>query len=257
MKKSIFAAAAVILLLTGCSNTNQSASPAPSPTAAASESISIIEDVSPQQVAYIDYFDARSPDGVAAVTYSKSEDIQSVLGWLSQLKMMGQTEPQSSAAPGTWSQYQIKLFSGGTVTVSFAENTVSFDEGSYNFNDPSGKNPGDTVYTMWMAPQYRSYPVNTDEIIVELFNQTGSEVAITFVPRLEKAEVNGWIEVACQSEFCGTEEPVAIPVMPMTIDMKTWYPGSTAGTYRLTMDASDSSGNPLTLSCVFELTEEA
>ena len=258
--KKIFLVLTAVLLLTGCSNNNNNASASPSPTAAVSSaavpsSIGSVSGLSAGQVAYIDYFDDRSPDGVSSVTYSKAEDVQSVLGWLSQLKLTGQAEPQTTGAPGSWSRYEVKLFTGGVVTLSFNENVATFEDGSYSFEDPSGKNPGDTVYTMWMAPQHREYPQDTGEIIVEFFNQTGGEVAVTFVPKLEKADADGWHEITCQSQFCGTADPVDIPVTPLTIDMKTWYPSCSPGAYRFTLDAEDKDGNPLTLSCVFELTE--
>lgn len=264
MKKSFLAAAVLLSLLAGCSNSNQNAPASPSPAAAASspiatavpEAIGAVDDISPEQVAYIDYFDDRSPAGVASVTYSKTDAIKDVLNWLAQLKLKGQADAQATGAPGTWGEYQIKLFDGREITVSFNENTVSDDSGRYTFEDPSGQNPADTVYTVWMAPQRRDYPVDTDEIIVELFNQTGGEIAITFVPKLEKQEATGWSTMTCASQFCASSDPVDVPVFPMTIDMKTWYPSSPAGTYRLSMEAFDQDGNPLTLACVFNLTEE-
>ncbi len=260
MKKIIPAVAALLLLLTGCANTDKSAPASPtaaaaSPTAAVLNKIDTVEDINPEQVALIDYFDDRSPEGVASVTYSKADDIKGILGWLSQLKLTGQAEPQTTGAPGSWGRYEIKLFSGSANTISFNENVVTFEDGSYSFEDPSGGNPADTVYTIWMAPQHRAYPKDTGEIIVELFNQTGGEIAITFLPKLEKADAGGWSEIACQSQFCASSDPVGIPVMPLTIDMKTWYLSSPPGIYRLSMDAFDENGNPLTLSCVFELTE--
>lgn len=264
MKKSFLAAAVLLSLLAGCSNSNQNAPASPSPAAAASspiatavpEAIGAVDDISPEQVAYIDYYDDRSPAGVASVTYSKAEDIGSVLDWLSQLKLTGQAEPKPIKSTETWGRYDLRLFSGGIITVSYNENVVTFDGGSYTFEDPSGQNPADTVYTVWMAPQRRDYPVDTDEIIVELFNQTGGEIAITFVPKLEKQEATGWSTMTCASQFCASSDPVDVPVFPMTIDMKTWYPSSPAGTYRLSMEAFDQNGNPLTLACVFNLTEE-
>ncbi len=258
MKKIILAAAALLVLLAGCSNTDQTdTSDSPSPTAVAvPETVSAVEDITPEQVAYIDFFDDRSPDGIASVTYSKTDDIGSVLNWMSQLKLTGQADPQATGAPGTWGRYDVKLFGGDVSTVSFNENTVTYDGDSYTYEDPSGQNPADTVYTIWMAPQHRDYPVDTGEIIVELFNQTGGEVAITFIPRLEKAEANSWSSVACAAQFCASSDPVDVPVLPMTIDMKTWYPSSPAGTYRLSMDAFDENGNPVVLACVFNLTEE-
>ncbi len=264
MKKSLLAAAVLLSLLAGCSNSNQNAPASPSPAAAAStptaaavpEAIGAVDDISPEQVAYIDYYDDRSPAGVASVTYSKTDAIKDVLNWLAQLKLKGQADDQATGAPGTWGEYQIKLFDGREITVSFNENTVSDDSGRYTFEDPSGQNPADTVYTVWMAPQHRDYPVGTEEIIVELFNQTGGEIAITFVPKLDKKEATGWSTMACASQFCASSDPVDVPVFPMSIDMKTWYPSSPAGTYRLSMEAFDQDGNPLTLACVFNLTEE-
>lgn len=260
MKKIIPAITALLLLLTGCGNTDKSTPASPSPTAAASSAavpstISTASDISSDQVAYIDFFDDRSPEGVAAVTYSKADDIKGILGWLSQLKLTGQAEPKATGAPGSWGRYELKLFTGGMMTISFNENVVTFEDGSFTFEDPSGKNPADTIYTIWMAPQHREYPADTGEIIVELFNQTGGEIAITFLPKLEKADADGWSEKTCQSQFCASSDPVDIPVTPLTIDMKTWYPSSSPGTYRFTLDAFDVNGNPLTLMCVFELTE--
>lgn len=264
MKKCLFAAAALLMLLAGCSNTDNSAPVSPSPTTIATspaasagpDTISAVKGITPEQVAYIDFFDDRSPEGVAAVTYSKAEDIGSVLDWLSQLKLTGQAEPKPIKSTETWGRYDLRLFSGGMISISYNENVVTFDGGSFTFEDPSGQNPADTVYTVWMAPQHRDYPVGTDEIIVELFNQTGGEIAITFVPKLEKQEATGWSAVTCASQFCASSDPVDVPVFPMTIDMKTWYPASPAGTYRLSMDAFDADGNPLVLACVFNLTEE-
>ncbi len=260
MKKTLITAVVFILMLTGCSNTNQTPSVSPSakeaspPAGTVPSAITSVADLSSDQVAYIDFFDDRSPEGVSAVTYSKAEDVKSILGWLSQLKLTGPADPQTTGAPGVWGRYEIKLFSGGMVTVSFDENIVTFDDSQYTFEDPSGQNPADTVYTVWMAPQHRTYPADTDQIIVELFNQTGGEIAVTYVPKLEKADADGWHEVACRSQFCGSSEPVDVPVSPMTIDMKTWYPSSSPGAYRLTIEASDKDFNPVMLSCVFELT---
>ncbi len=263
MKKSFLAAAVFLSLLAGGCNSNQNAPASPSPVAASSptatavpEAIGAVDDISPEQVAYIDYFDDRSPAGVASVTYSKTDAIQDVLDWLAQLKLKEQTDAEPTAALGTWGEYQIRLFDGREITVSFNKNTVADESGRYTFEDPSGQNPADTVYTVWMAPQRRDYPVGTDQIIVELFNQTGGEIAITFVPTLEKQKATGWSAMTCESQFCASSDPVDVPVFPMTIDMKTWYPSSPAGTYRLSMEAFDQNGNPVTLACVFNLTEE-
>lgn len=266
MKKGLLITAAIMLLLAGCSNTNNTQpSPSPSQAAAVPSAISAVEGIAADQVAFIDYYDTASPpdydDGsgspqVPQVTYSKSEDIQSVLDWLSQLKLTAQAQPQSSAAPGAWCRYEIQSFDGSMTSLSFVENTVTYDNGSYTYEDPSGIDPSKKIYTYWMAPQNHSYPVGTEEIIVELFNQTGGEMAVTFLPQLEKAGADGWAGIECQSEFCGSSDPVDTAVLPMAIDMKNWYPGSTAGIYRLSMDAYDEAGNPAKLSCILELTEE-
>jgi len=268
MKKSFLIITVALLLLAGCANTNNtdnSPSPVPSPTAAVPAAIAPVERITADQVACIDYYDTGSPPDydddngspeVPQVTYSRSEDIQSVLNWLSQLKLTAQAAPQSTAAPGAWCRYEIRQFDGGTASVAFVEDTVMFDDSSYIYEDPSGSDPSKTIYTYWMAPQNRSYPVGTEEIIVELFNQTGDEMAVTFLPQLEQADTNGWTGIQCQSEFCGSPDPVDTAVMPMAIDMKNWYPGSTPGVYRLSLDAYDEEGNPIKLSCIFELTEE-
>jgi uncharacterized lipoprotein NlpE involved in copper resistance len=268
MKKSILIIAAALLLLAGCANTNNtdnSPSPAPSQTVAVPAVITPVEGITADQVACIDYYDTGSPPDygdaagspeVPQVTYSQSNDIQSVLDWLSQLKLTAQAEPQSTAAPGAWCRYEIRQFDGGTASIAFVENTVIFDDSGYTYEDPSGSDPSKTIYTYWMAPQNHSYPVGTEEIIVELFNQTGGEMAVTFLPQLEQAGTDGWTSIPCQSEFCGASDPVDTAVLPMSIDMKNWYPNSTAGIYRLSMDAYDDEGNPVKLSCIFELTKE-
>ena len=266
MKKGLLITAAVMLLLAGCSNKNNiQPSPSPSQAIAVPSAISAVEGITADQVACIDYYDTASPpdydDGssspqVPQVTYSQSDDIQNVLNWLSALKLTAQAQPQSSAAPGAWCRYEIKRFDGSMTSLSFVENTVTFDGGSYTYEDPSGSDPSKTIYTYWLAPQNRSYPAGTKEIIVELFNQTGGEMAITFLPQLERADADGWSGIECQSEFCGSSDPVDTGVTPMTIDMKNWYSNSTAGLYRLSMDAYDEAGNPVKLSCIFELTEE-
>lgn len=267
MKKGILLTAVVLLLLTGCSNTNnpQPSVTTPTQTAPVPSAISAVEPIAADQVSCIDYYDSGSPpdysDAASApevpqVTYSQTDNIQNVLNWLSQLKLTTQSEPQSSAAPGAWCRYEIRQFDGSQTSLTFVENTVTFDGGSYTYENPSGSDPSQTIYTYWMAPQNRSYPAGTEEIIVELFNQTGGEMSITFSPQLEQAGADGWEGIECQSKFCGFPEPVDAAVMPMTIDMKSWYPGSTAGTYRLTMEAYDETGTPVKLSCVFELTEE-
>lgn len=265
MKKGILMTAAVLLLLTGCANSNNTPSPTTTQTAAVPSAISAVEGKVADQVACIDYYDTGSPPDyndansspeVPQVTYSQSDDIQNVLNWLSALKLTARSVPQSSAAPGAWCRYEIRQFDGSITSLSFVENTVTFDGGSYTYEDPSGNDPSKTIYTYWMAPQNHSYPVGTEEIIVELFNQTGGEMSITFSPQLEQAGADGWKDVECQSEFCGFPEPVDTAVLPMTIDMKSWYPGSTPGIYRFSMDAYDEEGNPVKLSCIFELTEE-
>jgi uncharacterized lipoprotein NlpE involved in copper resistance len=268
MKKGILMIAAALLLLAGCSNTNNeqiNPSPTPSQTAAITQTIGAAEGITADQVAYIDYFDTASPPNydenlssaeLPQVTYSKPEDIQGVLEWLSQIKLIAQAEPQSTAAPGAWCRYEIKSFGGSVTSIAFVEDTVIFDGGSFTYENPSGSDPSKTIYTYWMAPQNRSYPVGTEEVIVELFNQTGGEMAVTFVPQLQQAGKDGWTDIECQSEFCGSSDPVDTAVMPMAIDMKNWYPNSTAGIYRFSLDAYDEAGNPIKLSCIFELTQE-
>ncbi len=248
MKKIFLYISALLLLLAGCAHNTAQPSTSASPvteTAPLPISIPELEMPSAQSVSYIDYL----PPDMTTASYCDESEITIILDWLDQIELTAPSDMETEA-PGDWSNYVIHCFDGSEFKVFFSGDTVSFGEGRYTYKSTLEKPL--TERDIWLSAGQQSYAV-TEEIVVELYNQTGGEIAVTFAPKLEQATENGWVHVKCEGLFCGTPDPVDQSVTPMTLLMSEWYPNIQAGTYRLSLTAYDSDFEPFTVSCVFVL----
>lgn len=195
------------------------------------------------------YGDSQPPDTPVAVC-SADEDIALLLAWLQSIRTTEALAAPTSTAPGDWSRYDVALFDGSTITVSFSGDTVSTDGTQFRYTGPEAPDLGKQL---WLDVDGASFPAGTETIYYTLNNTTGTEAVILFVPVLERAADTGWEKLECTEGFCGVPDPATEPVIEHDLPLADWYPDAGPGVYRLSLEAYDEDDNPFMISDVFEI----
>lgn len=76
-----------------------------------------------------------------------------------------------------------------------------------------------------------SYTMQDGEIEYSIINQTGKDMEVLLIPKLEIYKSGIWTEVKCDGGFCGVKD-----LLPDRIDTAVelaWYPQLESGRYRL------------------------
>jgi len=261
MKKwlAAFLAALMIASLAGCApaaggteetSASQAASSSPSAVPQPPAPLPTLTGITAEEVRQINVFgDAQPPDTPEEV-YCTDEDVSAMLGWLQGFMAVPVTGPAETAAPGNWRIYEVVLFDGAAVTVSFRGSTLSTGGVPYKYTAP--RKP-DLAKPLRLFVEGESFPAGTETINFTIINDAGGEQVLLFVPALGRATPSGWEELDCEAGFCGVPDPVDADRLDHELPLREWFPDAGPGVYRLSLLAYDDNDDPYMIADVFEI----
>lgn len=250
--KQLYLICAVLVLLGGCIRDSESVTPSPTETTLAELPASLLENIEPHEVAFVELYDDSMPPENFADAYVTQAEINSIIDRLNIVKLLHDitSKPQHTSAPGAWCTYVITLFDGSTQTIHFDTGTVSFGGRRYNYAWDNVDKP--LLKLMHLSPAQRSYHVDTDFIELTAQRLSDDVTAATFVPTLERMTERGWERIDCTGLFCGTPDPVSDSPIILKLDL-SWFQDISVGTYRLSYTAYTKLSESLPFSTVFTI----
>jgi len=247
-------AAVLILSLMGCAPANgkeketlEHGATAPAPTAAP---LPTLVGITADQVRQINVYGDSQPPETPEEVYCTDEDVSAMLGWLQGFMAAPVTGPVETAAPGNWRVYEVVLFDGTAVTVSFWGRTLSTGGAPYTYTAPARP---DLAKPVRLFVEGDSFPAGTETINFMVIDDTGGDQALLFVPTLGRATPSGWDNLDYEAEFCGVPDPLTERMTMHELPLKEWFPDAGPGVYRLSMLAYDDNDDPYMIADVFEI----
>lgn len=218
--------------------------PAPLPT---------LTGITAEEVRQINVYGDSQPPDTPEEVYCTDEDVPAMLGWLQGIMAApatGPTKAPGEEVPGGWKTYEVVLFDGAAVTVSFWGSTLSTGGVPYTYTAP--KRP-DLTKPLRLFVEGESFPADTEMINYVIFNEAGGEQVLLFVPTLGRATLSGWENLDCEAGFCGVPDPFDAERADHELPIREWFPDAGPGVYRLSLLAYDDNGDPYMIADVFEL----
>jgi hypothetical protein len=224
----------------------------PEPTAAPSPApLAALSGITAQAVRQISVYGDSQPTGTPEAVYCTDADVPAVLGWLQGIQATDAAlSSPATEAPGDWKTYDVELFDGTIVTVSFAGDTLSVDGAAYTYTAPAVP---DITRQLQLVVGGDSFSADTEVINYSVVNSTGDEAVLLFVPTLGRASETGWEKLDCAEGFCGVPDPIEDPVVEHELPLKEWFPDAGAGIYRLSLLAYDENGDSYMIADIFEI----
>jgi hypothetical protein len=256
MKKWLAAILAVLMILslTGCApaggkeqetlehEATAAAAPSPAP-------LPTLVDITADQVRQINVYGDPMPPDTPEEVYC-TDEVPAMLGWLQGFMATPVTGPVETAVPGNWRVYEVVLFDGTAVTVSFWGRTLSTGGVPYKYTAPARP---DLTKPVQLFVEGDSFPAGTETIKYFIIDDTGGEQVLLFIPALSRATPSGWENLDCEAEFCGVPDPLTERMLMHDLPLKEWFPDAGPGVYRLSMQAYDDNDDPYMIADVFEI----
>ena len=231
-----------------------SASPAvvtPEPTTALSPApLAALSGITAQSVRQINVYGDSQPTGMPEAVYCTDVDVPAVMGWLQGIMAAPTSDAAETAAPGDWKTYDVILFDGPAVTVSFTGDTLSVDGTAYTYTAPAMP---DVTRQLQLVVDGDSFPAGTEMINYNVVNNTDDEAVLMVAPTLGLATPDGWTKLDCEEGFCCAPDPVDAQLIEHELPLKEWFPDAGAGVYRLSLLGYDENGDSYMIADIFEI----
>ena len=222
--------------------------------------LSGLDSLDAADIAYIAHLTGEIPSIDFAHRYSGEEDIANIVSWLKGIEIKELVSDGSGAdspnqIPGAWSSYELYTFGGDVVSVGFAAETIHID-GKYYSYEQTVERPADRELRLITEPEEFEHAANDEQLSYILFNGGSKDLLYIDVPRLERMEQEGWVQMEVTMGFCGTPSSFEPGRRNNSMSLE-WFKDVKPGTYRLSVPVSEPE-NPDDLyyiSDVFILTE--